>query len=196
MAGEPTHIELGAPDAKRARAFFGTLFAWTVESFGDGDQAAIATPTIRGGLHDGVTTSTLTTYFRVDDIDQAVGKVRALGGQAEEPSPDEPGFGRFSTGTDARASRSACTNHQATERSVRTQLRFSFQPGSATSAKTFGERGVKTSRKPRRQAVRRNSLLQPRPYRVLQSNPRVSGGATPSATLTLPMLPVARARDG
>ncbi len=31
MTGEPTHIELGAPDAKRARGFFGALFAWTFE---------------------------------------------------------------------------------------------------------------------------------------------------------------------
>jgi uncharacterized protein len=100
MAGEPTHIELGAPDAKKAKAFFGTLFGWTFEQFGDGDQAAIQTPTIRGGLHDGVTTTTLTTYFRVDDIGEAVTLVRRLGGHAEDPSPEEPGFGRFSTCTD------------------------------------------------------------------------------------------------
>lgn len=100
MAGEVTHIELGAPDAKKVKAFFGTLLGWTFEPFGDGDQAAIRTPTIRGGLHDGVTTSTLTTYFRVDDIDEAVAKVRELGGHAEDPSPEEPGFGRFSGCTD------------------------------------------------------------------------------------------------
>jgi predicted enzyme related to lactoylglutathione lyase len=100
MTGEPTHIELGAPDAKKAKAFFGTLFGWTFEQFGGGDQAAIQTPTIRGGLHDGVTTTTLTTYFRVDDISEAVTSVRRLGGHAEDPSPEEPGFGRFSTCTD------------------------------------------------------------------------------------------------
>jgi hypothetical protein len=100
MSGEPTHIELGAPDARKAQIFFGSLFDWTFEQFGDGDQAAIRTPTIRGGLHDGVTTTTLTTYFRVDDIAEAVEKVRQLGGTAEEPSPVEPGFGRFSTCTD------------------------------------------------------------------------------------------------
>jgi uncharacterized protein len=100
MTGEPTHIELGAPDAKQARLFFATLLGWTFEQFGDGHQAAIQTPTIRGGLHDGVTATTLTTYFRVDDIEEAVTKVRELGGHAEEPSPAEPGFGRLSTCTD------------------------------------------------------------------------------------------------
>ena len=70
------------------------------EPFGGGDQAVIQTPGIPGGLHDGVTTATFTAYFKVDDISQAVTQVRELGGHAEDPSPYEPGFGRFSTCTD------------------------------------------------------------------------------------------------
>lgn len=95
MTGEVTHIEIGVPDAKKVQVFFGTLLGWTFESFGDGDQAVIQTPTVRGGLHDGVQTSALTTYFAVDDIEEAVAKVRELGGRAADPSPEEPGFGRF-----------------------------------------------------------------------------------------------------
>jgi len=79
MTGEPTHIELGAPDAMKVRVFFGSLFGWKFEQFGEGDQATIQTPTIRGGLHDGVTTSSLTTYFRVDNLEEAVMRVRELG---------------------------------------------------------------------------------------------------------------------
>jgi uncharacterized protein len=100
MTGELTHIELGAPDAKKAQAFFGPLLGWTFERAGGGEQAVIQTPGIRGGLHDGVTTATFTAYFRVDDISEAVAKVRELGGHAEDPSPYELGFGRFSTCTD------------------------------------------------------------------------------------------------
>ncbi len=100
MAGELTHFELGAPDAKKAKAFFASLLRWTFERFGDGEQAVIRTPTIRGGLHDGVTTATPVAYFTVDDIDAAVAQVRQLGGHADDPSPEEPGFGRFSTCTD------------------------------------------------------------------------------------------------
>jgi hypothetical protein len=85
MTGELTHIELGAPDARKAKAFFGALLGWTFEPFGDGEQAVIQTPGIRGGLHDGVTTTTLTAYFSVDDIGQAVARVRELGGLAEDP---------------------------------------------------------------------------------------------------------------
>ena len=34
MTGEVTHIEIGAPDAKKAQVFFGTLLGWAFESFG------------------------------------------------------------------------------------------------------------------------------------------------------------------
>lgn len=100
MTGELTHIELGAPDANKAKLFFAAIFDWTFESLGDGDQAAIRTPTIGGGLHDGVTSTTLTAYFKVDDIEASVARVRELGGHADDPTPEEPGFGRFSTCTD------------------------------------------------------------------------------------------------
>ena len=100
MTGEVTHVEIGAPDAKKAQVFFGTLLGWAFESFGNGNQAVIQTPTIRGGLHDGVETSTLATYFAVDDIDAAVATVRELGGSAGDPSPEEPGFGRFANCVD------------------------------------------------------------------------------------------------
>lgn len=100
MTGELTHIELGAPDAMKARRFFGAIFDWTFEPFGDGDQAVIKTPTIRGGVHDGVTSTTLTAYFKVDDIESAVARVLELGGHTEGASPEEPGFGRMATCTD------------------------------------------------------------------------------------------------
>jgi predicted enzyme related to lactoylglutathione lyase len=100
MSGQPTHIELGAPDVAKARAFFGTLLGWTFEPHGDGPGSAIQMPTVSGGLHDDATGTTLVTYFQVDDIDAAVAEVRELGGRATAVSPDEPGFGRFSTCTD------------------------------------------------------------------------------------------------
>jgi predicted enzyme related to lactoylglutathione lyase len=100
VVGELSHIELGAPDAAKAKAFFSDVLGWTFEPFGDGEQAIVRTPTVRGGLHDGVTTSTLMIYFAVEDIDASVAQVRRLGGHAEDPSADEPGFGRFSSCTD------------------------------------------------------------------------------------------------
>jgi predicted enzyme related to lactoylglutathione lyase len=93
MTGEPAFFEIGVPDAKRARAFYSSLFGWTFHTT-SGEQAWIQTPTIHGGLHDEDPERRIDVFFGVPDIDAAVAAVRSLGGQAEDPS-DEPGFGRF-----------------------------------------------------------------------------------------------------
>jgi predicted enzyme related to lactoylglutathione lyase len=95
MHGEPAFFEIGVPDAKRAKAFYGQLLAWTFHSMGEGDQAWVETPTIRGGLHDQDPESRIDVFFSVPDIDRAVTAVRELGGQAEDARSEEPGFGRF-----------------------------------------------------------------------------------------------------
>jgi uncharacterized protein len=100
MQGEITHIELGAPDAAKAKMFFGSLLGWTFEPFGDGEQAMFHTTKVSGGLHDGVPTASLTSYFQVGDIEQALGQVRDLGGSSEGASPEEPGIGRFANCVD------------------------------------------------------------------------------------------------
>jgi predicted enzyme related to lactoylglutathione lyase len=62
---------------------------------GDGDQAWVETPTIRGGLHDEDQERRIDIFFAVPDIAAAVAAVRALGGKADDPGPEEPNFGRF-----------------------------------------------------------------------------------------------------
>lgn len=47
MAGEPSHFELGVPDARRATSFYGQLFGWAFTST-TGDDAWIETPGVRG----------------------------------------------------------------------------------------------------------------------------------------------------
>jgi uncharacterized protein len=95
MSGEPAFFEIGVPDAKRAKAFYGQLLEWTFHPMGEGDQAWVETPTIRGGLHDEDQECRIDIFFAVADIDAAVNTVRELGGHADEPRPEEPGFGRF-----------------------------------------------------------------------------------------------------
>ena len=95
MKGEPSHFEIGVAEATRAKRFFADLLGWEFEAFGQGEAAVVRTPTVRGGLHDGVQQPSITIYFEVEDIDRAVDLVRSLGGKAEQPSPAEPGFGRF-----------------------------------------------------------------------------------------------------
>lgn len=93
MAGEPSHFEVGVPDAARAKAFFGELFDWSFTTT-TGDNAWVETRGVRGGLHDGDEDRSVVVYFRVDDIAAAVRRVRELGGEADDPDPAESG-GRF-----------------------------------------------------------------------------------------------------
>jgi predicted enzyme related to lactoylglutathione lyase len=94
MPGEPSFFEIGVPDAKRARAFYTELLSWTFHPMA-GDQGWLETPTIRGGLHDDDPTAQIMVFFAVADLDAAVATVRRLGGEADDPGPEEPGFGRF-----------------------------------------------------------------------------------------------------
>lgn len=92
--GEPAFFEIGVPDAKRAKTFYGQLLGWTFHPT-QGEQAWIETPSIRGGVHDDDPDSRIDIFFAVPDIDDAVATVRRLGGQADEPSAEDPRFGRF-----------------------------------------------------------------------------------------------------
>jgi len=100
MHGELTFFEIGVPDGARAQTFFASLFGWEFPPTGVDEQVWVRTPNIRAGLHDQDAESRIAMYFAVDDIEAAVRKVRELGGQAEDPRPEEPGFGRFTACTD------------------------------------------------------------------------------------------------
>jgi uncharacterized protein len=95
VTGEPSHFELGVPDAARAKAFYGGLFGWSFTPT-EGENAWIEAPGVRGGLHDGDDAANIVVYFRVPDIEAAVARVRELGGTADEPGPAETG-GRFAS---------------------------------------------------------------------------------------------------
>jgi uncharacterized protein len=86
---------LGVPDARQAKSFYGELFGWSFETTG-GENAWIVTGGVRGGLHGEDEASNIVVYFRVDDIEAAVTRVRELGGEAADPSPAGIG-GRFTS---------------------------------------------------------------------------------------------------
>jgi uncharacterized protein len=94
MAGEPSHFELGAPDARRAKAFYGELLGWSFHTT-HGENAWVETGGVRGGLHD-EDEPNVVVYFRVSDIDAAVRRVRELGGEATDAGPGSEG-GRFTS---------------------------------------------------------------------------------------------------
>ena len=84
-AGQIFYFTFGVADGDRARRFFGRLFDWEIQpgSMPGGYHVANLTPP--GGLHGGEPEPRLSLYFRVDDIQAAVARVRELGGQADEP---------------------------------------------------------------------------------------------------------------
>jgi predicted enzyme related to lactoylglutathione lyase len=93
MAGQPSHFELGVPDAARAKRFYGELLGWAFETT-HGENAWVDTGGVRGGVHGGDDERRVVLYLRVDDVDEAVRRVRELGGDAADPGPAGPG-GRF-----------------------------------------------------------------------------------------------------
>ena len=93
MPGSPSHFEIGVPNARRAKTFYGELLGWSFDAT-TGDNAWIETDDVRGGLHDNDDAANIVVYFRVLDIEAAVRRVRELGGEADDPGPEGEG-GRF-----------------------------------------------------------------------------------------------------
>lgn len=91
MAGQPSHIEIGAPDVERARRFYGKLLGWTFQDTGHG--ASIEMQGMAAGIHPDEIPG-IQVFFTVEDIDQATREVVALGGEVDEGSEDAPS-GRY-----------------------------------------------------------------------------------------------------
>ncbi|MEJ8645721.1 VOC family protein [Streptomyces sp. MS1.HAVA.3] len=98
MAGELSFFELGAGDCEQARTFFGGLFGWEFEPGPtEGGGFAIRTPNVPGGLHGNDPGASPYLFFKVDDMDVALDRVRALGGSADavDLGSDEESIARF-----------------------------------------------------------------------------------------------------
>jgi len=95
MKSDVSFLEIGAGDAAKARAFFGYLLGWDFNVMGAGPEGWFQTPSMRAGVHGNDPEPCILTFFSVTDLEEAVAKVKELGGQASDPT-DEPGFGRFS----------------------------------------------------------------------------------------------------
>lgn len=103
MDGEISYIEVGSEDAAATARFLSDLFGWSFTPMGDAGW--FQTPNIRAGLHGSDPEHGIVPYFRVADIEAAAARVRELGGEAEGPGEDEPGFGRFCNCRDAQGLR-------------------------------------------------------------------------------------------
>jgi predicted enzyme related to lactoylglutathione lyase len=109
MTGELTFFELGVGDTERGRAFYEGLFGWTFEGGPSGGGFVIDTPNVPGGMHGGDAGAAPLLFFRVDDIEAALERVRELGGEVEDfdVEGDESSvarFGRFKLCRDSQGS--------------------------------------------------------------------------------------------
>jgi predicted enzyme related to lactoylglutathione lyase len=90
--GDVGYVSLWVPDAQRARDFFGSVLGWSFAP-GSGPQGhQVADVTLHHGLWGAQERSTLFLCYLVDDVDAAVTRVRAAGGEAREPT--EAPYGR------------------------------------------------------------------------------------------------------
>ena len=95
VPGRVTFLEIGSSgDAGATRAFFGAVFDWPLH-----DDAWFQTADLKAGSHGDDPAPQIYVYFNVPDLEAAVARVRAAGGEADDPT-DEPGFGRFINCTD------------------------------------------------------------------------------------------------
>ena len=106
MAGDVVHYEIAATDVDRAKRFWEGVFGWT---FGDSMMPdydyRMTQVTDRSGAalmpgepgHPNV-------YLDVSDIDASIGKVRELGGEADDKQP-VPGHGWFAACKDSEGNR-------------------------------------------------------------------------------------------
>src|SRR5829696_8277868 len=71
-----------------ARAFYEGLFGWRFETGPSGEGFTIGAGPVPGGMHGGDRGAAPYLFFRVDDIEAALERVRELGGVVEEMDVD------------------------------------------------------------------------------------------------------------
>lgn len=94
MQGSVTHLEIGTHAGPGTRQFFSSLFGWPFSPMKEGG-GCFDGPTCKVGMHTSDPEPGIVVYFAVTDIEAAARRVRELGGEAGEVSPETPGFGRF-----------------------------------------------------------------------------------------------------
>jgi uncharacterized protein len=104
------HFEIPADDVPRAKAFYGSIFGWELESMdmGGGQYTIVRTvavddkqmPTEPGAINGGMMQRTADTpapvlTIGVESIDDALKQVDTRGGSTVQPRTEIPGMGAF-----------------------------------------------------------------------------------------------------
>jgi predicted enzyme related to lactoylglutathione lyase len=102
LKGKIVHIEIPAEDTQRAMKFWGDLAGWTFQAYGA--EGAPEYNMFEGEPGGGLYPATdgekgIKVYFETDNIDEELGRIRELGGDAEEKMP-VPNMGWFAAAKD------------------------------------------------------------------------------------------------
>jgi predicted enzyme related to lactoylglutathione lyase len=90
--GDVVYSSLWVPDVERAAAFFGSVLGWRYAPGGEPRGRQVEGLGQRIGLWAGEEHNTMFLCFAVDDVAAAVERVRAAGGQADEPTREPYGL--------------------------------------------------------------------------------------------------------
>ena len=93
MSGEPSHVELGVPDANAARAFYGALLGW--EPTTPSGPGGVQTDTLGIGIHGDDKEKHFEVFFAVVDLDASIATLSQLGGKTVSDVNDSGDFGRW-----------------------------------------------------------------------------------------------------
>jgi uncharacterized glyoxalase superfamily protein PhnB len=90
--GDIGYVSLWVPDAEKAAAFFSSVLGWRYRPASGPQGRQVDGQKLPHGLWGGVEPATLFCCFAVDDVAEAVARVRAAGGIAEEPQAEPYGL--------------------------------------------------------------------------------------------------------
>mgnify|MGYP003626241348 FL=1 len=88
------HFDISAEDVLRAKSFYENLFGWKIEEYPSGPTEYYLIETLaktgKKGIGGGIAKrqksgQNITNFIEVDSIDEAIAKVRELGGEIVEP---------------------------------------------------------------------------------------------------------------
>jgi len=103
MANPFVHVELNTTDVKKAKAFYGALFSWTLEDVPMGPENSYTMIKIGEGTAGGIlkhpvpgAPSAWLAYVLVDDIAAATKKAKSLGANVMTDVTEVMGMGQFS----------------------------------------------------------------------------------------------------
>jgi uncharacterized protein len=109
VAGEVSFFEIGVEDVERGRAFYEALLGWRFKPGPTGDGFTITAGGVPGGMHGGDAGASPYVFFRVDDMETALQRVRGLGGTVDDIDVDGDDesvaqYGRFTLCRDNQGS--------------------------------------------------------------------------------------------